>query len=338
MGEKTCLIFYNLLEDEPDVSEKLIDSAAEERTEIPAVRKALRELGFNVRTLGVKNINSRIVKDIEEMKPDFVFNLCEGLCGESSAEIYVAGLFELLGIPYTGSAPLSLGLALNKRRAKEVLDFNGVAVPKAVLWEKDEPLDLKRLEPPYIVKPVHEDGSTGIFEKSVTEDAENAEKLAQKIYKDYKQPALIEEYIDGREFTIFVLEKEKPMVLAISEIDFSKFSKDKPRIISYRAKWDRKSRVYRDSPIVCPANVETELKIKLEKISIAAFSALGCRDYGRVDIRVNKNNKPYVIEVNTNPDIAPESGFEIAAKAADLTYKEFIGTVASNALNRGKSS
>lgn len=292
MDQKTCLIFYNRLEEEPDTREELIDSAAEERTEIPAVRKALRELGFDVRTLGIKNLSSRVIKDIEEIKPDFIFNLCESLYGESLAEIYIAGLFELLGIPYTGSPPLTLGLALNKRRAKEVLDFNGVAVPKAVIEKIDESPDLRRLEPPFIVKPIHEDGSAGIHEKSVVEDVAEAEKLAKKIHEDYAQPALVEEYIDGREFTVPILERGEPTVLAISEIDFSKFPKDKPRIVSYRAKWDRKSRVYRNSPIICPANIELSLKAKIEKISLAAFSAIGCRDYARLDIRVNENNKP----------------------------------------------
>ncbi|MDI6821132.1 MAG: ATP-grasp domain-containing protein [Patescibacteria group bacterium] len=332
-NNKICLILYNVLLDdvEPDDS----DSVAMERTEIGAVRKSLKELGYEVRTLGLRRITAKVISQIEEIDPDFIFNLCESLYKRSKAEMYIAGLFELLRIPYTGSPPLALGLALNKKKANQILKSIGIPVPPSVVALPGEDLNFGDLTPPFIVKPLCEDGSAGITSKSVVESYEAVKRLIRDIHENYCQPAIIEEFIDGRELIISLLEEEGvSRVLAVSEIDFSDLPKNEPKIVSYDAKWNKKSPLYHGTKLICPAEIDNVLKNRIEKIAIKVFKEIGCRDYARVDMRISENRRPYVVEVNTNPDIAPESGFENAAIAAGMTYIDFISAIVKNTLKR----
>lgn len=332
----TGLILYDVLLQDGESGEPEFDSAAEIRTEISAVRKALRELGYNVRTLGLRRITARVVSQIEELNPDFIFNLCESLYDQNQAEMYLAGLFELLRIPYTGSPPFTLGLALNKRRTKEVLRAAGIPVPRSTIAFDDGEeinLNLKNLEPPFIVKPLHEDGSAGITSDSVVTKEKDLLEQVKSIVKDYNQPAIVEEFLEGREFHVSILGYEEPRVLALTEIDFKKLPRREPPILTYKAKWDKKSLLYEEG-FVCPAQIEPALQSRIERIALRAFKELGCRDYGRIDVRLDKNDRPYVLEVNANPDIDPASYFGDAARAAGMTYVDFIGEIVKNTLKR----
>ena len=330
----TGLILYDVLLPGKESEEEELDSAAEVRTEVAAVRKTLRELDYKVRTLGLRRITAKIVNQIEEINPDFIFNLCEALYDSNRAEMYLAGLFELLRIPYTGSPPFTLGLAMNKRRTKEVLRSAGIPVPKSIVVGLGEETNLKNLEPPLIIKPLHEDGSAGITSDSVPNKEKDLKDQINYIHKEFNQPALVEEFIEGRELHVSVVGDKNPRVLAVSEIDFSRFPKNEPRILSYEAKWHTKSELYKKSPVICPADIEENLKKRLYRVAIAAFEELGCRDYTRIDTRVDKNNRIFVLEVNANPNIAPEDGFEDAAKVAGMTYVDFIGEIVKNTLKR----
>lgn len=334
-GTKICLILYNILFDGPDPNAEGFDSQADSRADVGDIRKLLREKGFETRTLGLRQINSKIIAKIEEINPDFIFNLCESLNGRSQAEMYVAGVLELLKIPYTGSPPLALGLGLNKMKTKQILYSKGLPTPKFVIAMPDEPFSLNALTPPYIVKPVREDGSAGISKDSVVNDLDLAMEKVVYIHQTLNQPAMIEEFIDGREFNVTVLDGEKEKLVAINEIDFSKLPKGEIRILSYESKWNPKSPLYTGTPLICPAEVESHLKAKIEKVAINVFKEIGCRDYARVDIRVSDKGRIYVLEVNPNPDIGIDSELSKSLLALGISCADWVERVANFALKRG---
>jgi D-alanine-D-alanine ligase len=333
--QKLCLIVYDAMDARPTPDDPHSDFIlAESRTDIEAIKNALKEGGFGVKTMGLRRINAKVVSQIEEINPDVIFNLCESLYGESRQEMYTAGLFELLKIPYTGSSPFALGLALNKRKSKQILRAAGLPVPSSVLAISGQSFSLSDLEAPYIVKPVREDASAGISSKSVAKTKEEVEERIKFIHENYQQPALIEEFIPGREINASILGSNEPRVLAIGEIDFSKMPKGEPNIVSYQAKWDPKSPLFGGTEPIYPAKLEEELKVKIEKAALKAYVEIGCRDYGRIDMRLRDDGKFYILEVNANPDISPDSGFNKAAQVAGMSYGQWICEIVQNALQR----
>ncbi|MDP1706439.1 MAG: ATP-grasp domain-containing protein [bacterium] len=331
LKNKTCLIAYNPSLDHPTED---FDSSLESRDDIKAVRRALKELGVRTQTLGLKKISPNLINQLKkDIRPDFVFNLCETFAGRNHAEMHVASFFELLNLPYTGSPPLALGLAVNKMRCKNILRMVGVPTAAAVNVAVGERLRIGRMKPPFIIKPALEDGSFGLSKNSVVYDLIAAERQIAFIHENFRQSALVEQYIEGREVTIAVIH-QPPFSFGVGEILFDAYDSDEPHIISYEAKWAVKPKI----SLTYPAVLDSAMKNKLEKIAGRAFRAIGCRDYARIDVRIDKNNQPYVLEVNPNPDISPKSEFENLAKTSGLTYTDFIKTVAENTLNRRADS
>lgn len=333
---KTCLILYNTWGSAASTSsttnDKSFESTAESRDDVQIIKKLLKDLGINVRVSGIQRINSRIISQIEEIKPDFVFNLCESLYEKSHMEMYVAGLLELLRIPYTGNPPLALGIALNKMKCKQILKSIGIPVPPSVTVPVGERPNIEDLTPPFIVKPIREDGSAGITKDSVVQTQTNVEERVATIHREYNQSALVEEFIEGTELTVAVV-GNPPRVLGIGEMDFSKIPNGEPKIISYKTKWDSASPL----ATVFPAKLNAPLKSRVEKIALKAFQTIGCRDYVRIDMRVSENRRVYVLEINTNPVVTPESGFEDAAKSSGITYMDFLRELVENTLLRKKN-
>lgn len=328
-----CLIIYNQLEVASDD-----EDSSSDRSEVHDIRRSLLNLGCSVRVLGISVVDSSLLKKIEHINPDFIFNLCESLYDISEHEMNVAGLFELMRIPYTGSPPVVLGLALDKIKSKQILQSAGIPVPAAVIAFPKKKIHLGDLKPPFIVKPTLEDGSNGITAESVVWSAEEAGERINYIHKTFHEPAMVEEYISGRELTVSVLGYERPKVVAVSEIDFTDFPEDQPSIMTYRAKWYPNSPEFEGTHIIPEAELKQSTARQVKRIALKAFTEIGCRDYARVDIRLSKDNKPYVLEVNTNPAIFPESEFHEAVKAAGMTYDEFIGEIASGALRRRETA
>lgn len=335
---KNCLLLYNVASGKPpeEMAEAEFESILNTRDDVKAVRQSLKELGINVKTLALRKVSAKFTADFEAVNADFVFNLCETLYShkhKALTEMYVASWLELLKMPYTGSPPVSLVLALNKMRCKQMMRGAGLPVAPSVVVDVGEKPILDSIVPPFIVKPVREDGSFGITKDSVVKTQKEAEERIAFIHEQYKQEALVEEYIGGREVTVPVF-GNPPRVLGIGEIDFSGLAPNEPKIKSYDAKWKS------DSPEAnahFPAEVETTLKNRLEKLSIKAFNALGCRDYARIDFRVGENGRTYVLEVNPNPDFSPDGEFGDAAKMANLTYTDLVKEIVENTLARGTS-
>jgi D-alanine-D-alanine ligase len=229
------------------------------------------------RARGLQGLQSPLIGRAEELQ---------------SLEAAFAGALELCGTPYTGSPPRSLALCLEKPLARVLLAQAGVRVPRGVVLERgDEPLD--ELAFPLIVKPLHEDGSLGIWKESVVYDDEALNRQIRYVVEWYRQPALIEEFIEGRELNVGLFETDgRVEVLPISEIDYSEFPEGIPKICGYEAKWEAESPEYQKSKPICPAQLEPVVQKRVEQIALKVFKLFGCQDYARVDMRLDPNGKP----------------------------------------------
>jgi D-alanine-D-alanine ligase len=335
MGKHDCIILYNPANiSQFEGSDEKIYPANVLREEIGAIEESLRGGGFSPYVLAADQFSKELVQTLARHAPKFVFNLCEEINGNSELEMCVAGLLELMGIPYTGSGPVALGLALNKFRAKQLLRSAGVPTPRGFLSSPGmfKPPRATRL--PVLVKPVHEDASLGINSSSVCRDWKSAERQAAYVHEYYAQEALVEEYIEGREFNVTVFGQE-PQVLAISEIDFSGLPPDEPHIVTYRAKWDEESPHFSGTKPICPAPLSEHYARRIRRIALLSHRVVGCRDYARVDMRMDARGRCYVLEVNPNPDISPVAGVARAARIAGYSYSDFVLRIAQFALERG---
>ena len=328
------VLLYNLLERLQKGEEK--DVLAEDAVieEIEAVETAVRSLGHQCFVVAIRDEIFSVIYWLKEIRPDVVFNLCEGVYGNSCWEMDIPALLDLFHIPYTGSPPLTLGLCQNKGKVKDILHSQGIQTPPYTIF--DRPVrQVKKGSFPVIVKPIHEDGSLGISKGSVVFDEAHLKKQIRYVIEKYGQPALVEEFVNGRELNVSVVEiNGKVDVLPISEIDYSEFPAGVPRICGYEAKWIPESVEYQKSKPVCPAPLEAEMKKRLEQTAIRVFKLFECRDYARVDFRVDQDGRIYVIEVNPNPDISPQSGMSREIKAKGMTYVQFIEGLLEKALQR----
>ncbi len=314
--------------------QNLDTSITEVKNEIGFVENALRNAGFRVNVLPVYNARC-FINDILNLRTDLIYNFCEMVELESQEEIFAAGIFELLKIPYTGAPPMTLGLCLDKAKTKIILSHYGIPTAKFDLFnESIDGYKKINLRFPVIVKPVHEDASAGINEKSVVYDWKELEERIEYIIKTFKQPALVEEFIDGREVNVAILGNNPPIVLPISEIDFSRLPSHLPKIVSYEAKWIPNTDYYEKTIPICPAPLEPELERQIKDIALSCYKIMGCRDYARVDIRIDKDGNPYVLEVNPNPDLSRNAGFMRSASVYGLTPEETIIKIAEIAIER----
>jgi D-alanine-D-alanine ligase len=268
---------------------------------------------------------------LRELRPEIVFNIAEGLHGVSR-EAQIPAMLELLRIPYSGSDPLTLAVCLDKSRTKEILSYYKIPTPRFQVVASPAAAQGVNLRFPVIVKPLHEGSSKGIFNSSLVSSKADLQKEVENVRSRYNQPALVEEFLAGREFTVAMLGNgENVKVLPIVEILFDSLPSDVNRIYSYEAKWiwDRS-----DSPLEifrCPAQVSDTLKNEIEAVCRKTYSVLRCRDWCRIDIRLDAHNIPHVLELNPLPGILPKpednSCFPKAARAVGLSYDELMQTV-----------
>jgi len=293
-----------------------------------SVTKALKELGHSVSVYHVDlDLFEKLRKDKKGI--DLAFNLCDdGFFSNPELEPHVPAILDVLEIPYTGGDYLTLALTLKKATVKKILMYHNLPTPKFQVFETgDEPLS--GLGFPLIVKPLHEDASIGIKDESVVNNEGELRARVKQVIKEYKQSALVEEFIDGREFNVGFVGNE---VLPISEITFD-LPDGKPKIVNYDAKWREDSVDYKGTKRSCPAKVDDELAGKLKELALIASSLFNCRDYFRVDFRV-KDNQPYILEVNQNPDISEDAGLYAMAKVKGYSYKDMIDKIIKNVMKR----
>lgn len=310
------------------------DRISEEGAEIEAsaVCSALRELGHTPTLVALGPDPGAFIADLRISVPEVVFNLCEGFWGDSRKEMHVAALLELIGIPYTGASPLCLGLTQDKVRTKDLLTRHFLPTPKYFVVEPGEDAPKGHdLSWPLFVKPRLEDASLGITTDSIVEDEMELRRRILYIHETYRQGALVEEFIEGREINAAVLGDLAPEPLPLSEIRFQP-GLLRP-IVSYDGKWLEDSPEYLGTEPVCPAPVGVKEEALLRRVALRACRIVGCRDYARVDVRL-REGIPYILEVNANPDISPGAGLARAAQAAGMSYPELIGRILAMAVQR----
>jgi len=301
---------------------------------VHAVRQAIEEQ-FPVTMI---EANQHAFKKLEETRPFFAFNMAEGLYG-ASREGQIPAMLEMLRIPYLGSDPLTLGVCLDKSRAKEILSHYGVPTAPFVVFRSLETLHDAHIQFPAIVKPLHEGSSKGIYNSCFVANAQELEREVRATMKTYDQPVLVEEFLPGREFTVAILGNGNNLrILPIVEIKFDALPAGMNPIYSYEAKWiwDQS-----ENPLQifdCPARIDNNLQSEIESICTNAYRILNCRDWSRIDVRLDAKGRPRIIEINPLPGILPRpednSCFPKAARAAGMTYNQLINTVLNVALDR----
>lgn len=298
------------------------------------VAERLRNVGFDTFTLNIQDNLQILLDTLKSKKPDVIFNFVEIYKDNSRLEMNVVGMYELMGIPYTGAPALSLANCQNKILAKRLLSTNGIRIPKFFIVNEKSEKYLHKLKYPLLVKPPFEDASVGIENESIVSSSKQLTERINYILKQFSSPVLVEEFIEGRELNVAVMGDRRLRVLPISEIDFSEMPDHLHNIVSYQAKWDPMHESYHKTIPICPAQLPKKIEVRAKEIAFKAFKVMGCRDYARVDIRLSKENKLYVLEVNPNPDLTEGAGFMRSAEHAGLTYGQALKRIVRYALSR----
>ncbi|MBW6512275.1 MAG: ATP-grasp domain-containing protein [Desulfuromonadaceae bacterium] len=311
-----------------------IDRIAEEGAELEAqaVAAALTELGHRPVLVPLGDDITAFATELRRNRPALVFNLCEAFWGDSRKEMHVAALYDLLGLTFTGSTALALGLTQDKARTKDLLARHQLPTPKYHVVKLGEHYPrIRDMLYPLIVKPRWEDASQGITNESVVENERELHVRIDYIHRVYQQGALVEEFIDGREINAAIIGNGPHEVLPLSEIQFHP---DLVRpIVSYEGKWLEQDRQYQLTVPICPAPLKNRSAMLLRDVALRACKLLECRDYARVDFRL-RDGIPYILEVNANPDISPDAGLARSAGVAGLSYPQLIERILQFASKR----
>ncbi|HUH05738.1 MAG TPA: hypothetical protein VML75_27295 [Kofleriaceae bacterium] len=313
--------------------------------EMAALVKGLRDGGFHVDLINVMDDLERVIGAIRLYKPDAIFNLVEYFNDDAVQEAYIGGIYEILGVPYTGNRPLALATCQNKYRTKLILEAAGIDTAPFFIVRRDPVPDDHGLPFPLIVKPALEDASGGIEHASVVQDQEALEARVRHVFKEFEMPALVESYIDGREIHAAILGNDPPECLPLFEMSFddSEFNPSeewRPQIISFRAKWDPHSKDFYSMDSICPPeDLEPELEERIRQVALDAYRALGCRDYARVDMRVvEETGEIFILEVNPNPDLIDGTAYIQCGVASGRTYSELLCEIAEMPIERGRQA
>lgn len=326
----TVGLMYNLGKHDPPGPGEPPDANAEYDSEhtVMAIEAALASAGHQV--LLVEGDEEAYAK-LRERRPDFVFNICEGLRG-ASRESHVPAMLEMLGIPYTGSGILTMAVSLDKTAAKKLFVQQGVPTPAFREIAPGDPIDWSGFRFPLFVKPAWEGSSMGVSPNSRVENPADLMERVLYIHEAYRQPALVEEFISGREFTVGMVGNDQPVIFPIMEILYDQVPAEHGPIYSYQFKqtWGKDWSFYR-----CPAETDELLEAALKRTAVAAVRALGCVDVARVDIRLDEDGLPYVLEVNPLPGLAPEySDLVRQAERAGWSYNELVTAILNAGLHR----
>jgi D-alanine-D-alanine ligase len=294
---------------------------------VRAVYKALAKAGYPVSRIGLSPPLDKVREKLAGLQGNVIFNLFEGFPDDPQSESAVAAILEELHLSFTGCDSTLLSLALDKYNSKKLLWASGIDTPRSQLLNQNTINDFK-LQFPCIIKPYAQDASLGITSDSVVRNFDALARQVDTICTQYQGKAIVEEYIDGREFNITVLGNDKPEVLPVSEIVFS-LPPDMPAILTYEAKWIPDSVYFHGTKVICPAPIDQSLKDYINETAIKTYIALHCSGYIRLDLRMGSDQIMRVIEVNPNPDISPGTGAARQAKAAGMTYSQFIDKIVS---------
>jgi D-alanine-D-alanine ligase len=299
---------------------------------VAAVRQALSELGYEVTTVSLLPPYERARDTLKAIDADLLFNLFEGFDGRPKTEATVAKMLSELGLVCTGCSSTALALALDKAKAKDLMQSHGIRTPKYQLVTP-ETVSQFQLRFPCIVKPCGEDASHGLSADSVVQDQASLERQVIAVSRAFGGKALVEEFVGGREFNVTVMGNDEVTVLPVSEIMFF-LPPGMPPILTYAAKWEEGTVYYDGTKVVCPAEVGEEDRARLAQTATAVYKLLIQQGYARVDMRLDLEGNIHVLEANPNPDITPGSGAARQSAAAGMTYAQFIEKIVSLALHK----
>jgi len=301
------------------------------------VAAALRRNGHRASLFAAPADLRQLVAGLRRRRPDLVFNVLESFGGGANAtggEIAVAGVLDLLRLPYTGSGPGELFLRQDKGLAKKIFAFEGLLYPDFAVFTRDADLETAgKLRTPLFVKPLTADASIGIDGRSLVHDTRAMLQRVAAIHEELGDSALVEEYVEGREFYVGVLGNREPYALPPIEMDFSGLPDGVPRILGSAAKWSPGSAEFRGTRATIP-DLPDELRARLQRTAVDAYRALRVRDYGRVDLRLTETGDIYVIEVNANCYLDRGGELAAAAAAAGLDYPRLIQSIVELATER----
>ena len=314
-----------------------VDTYAEWDSEdtILAVKTALEQH----HTVTLIEADEEAYRNFLQIHPDIVFNIAEGLRGPSR-EAQIPAMLEMLDIPYTGSDPLTLGICLDKSRAKEILSHHGIPTPPFVVVESLQDLPSISITLPCIVKPLHEGSSKGVLDSSVVRTSLELRQQVERVLVDYHEPALVEKFLTGKEFTVAMLGNGKDVrVLPIIEMQFDNLPKGSNPIYSFEAKWEWDTVEHPLGQMyTCPARIDAKLEERTQNVCIKAFNVLRCRDWCRIDVRLDEHDVPNILELNPLPGILPNpddhSAFPMAARHGGLGYESMLNEVLNLAIKR----
>jgi D-alanine-D-alanine ligase len=304
--------------------------------EVRAVETALDNLGIANEIIGLFSLQ-QLPDILNKSRKNIIFNLVEELPQCIFHSAYVPAICSAFGKTCTGNSSQAMLITQDKWRSKLLLKAAKLPCPEGIYVALNEEVRQGELKPGrYIVKPMFSDASEGIDADSVVEVPGGClNKVVERIHNQFRQPALIEEFIPHRELNVSVLEHDdKPQVLPLAEIDFSAFAENQTKIVDYSAKWLTGSIAYNNTPRIIPARLSESTADLVRQYAIRAWQTIGCIDYIRVDFRLDEKEQPYIIEVNTNPDISPDAGFTAALTAAEITYESFVKILLKNAKKR----
>ncbi|MEJ2105295.1 MAG: ATP-grasp domain-containing protein [Ignavibacteriaceae bacterium] len=302
--------------------------------EYEAIANALSEEGYETELVNIEENIEVLIALLSKNPPDIVFNLIEHYKEDPELENLVAGLYTLYGVPFTGSGPFTLALCQRKGMTKQLLLANNVPTPRYKLLSEPKLPARHGLHYPMIVKPAREDASSGVEKDSVVYNLEQLNERIKKVFEEYNPPILVEEFIEGRELHVSVLGNDPPEVLPIIEFDFSELPSDHPSIISYDAKWDPLKESFHRVHSICPAKLSKRLEKKVKEATLEAYKITGCHDYARMDIRLTKDNKVFLLEVNPNPDLTESVSFMESSEKMGLSFGETLSKIVECALKR----
>jgi D-alanine-D-alanine ligase len=302
-------------------------------TDRQAIAKALTELGHEPFEIPIDGKPATLTKIARE-NADLFFNLLESYAGDDTKEMHFAAFLDLVGKKYTGAGPDASYLAMEKSVAKKIMRFHEIKTPSSAVIYKGQVEHAQDIKFPLIVKPAAEDASKGIDVKSVVDSIKDLMERIEYIHDEFDAPALIEEYIDGREIYAAVLGNDKPEALPLIELDLSKLPDDVPRIAGYDVKFDVNTEAYKVTKSAPATDLDEELVESIHNIALETWRALKFRDYGRIDCRVTKEGQVYVLEANPNPWLDPSAEFFMAAKESGRSYAEMIREIVDGAMAR----
>jgi D-alanine-D-alanine ligase len=301
--------------------------------DVQEVYEALKSAGHNPIFLRIDGTRQSL-QEIAESETDLIFNLVESFGGQDGYDTNVAAYLELLGRKFTGAGSRGLYLAQDKALAKKIFAFHGIHTPYFATVYRGRTEHSHDIEFPVIVKPAHEDGSIGIQFGAVCGSIKELMDRIDYIHAQFDCPALIEEYIEGRELYVGVLGNEDPEGLPAVELDLSKLPEGVPKIAGSEVKWEEGTEAYEKTKPFFPDDLGEEVLAQLKEKAVQAYQALQLRDYGRIDFRLAVDGTLHVLEVNPNPYLLPTAEFAMAAKKSGRSYSDLVGEIVELALDR----